>query len=61
MVMEFNILDELLRFMLIDKFFGFDVKYFIQCFNEEVKNNWVFSFKFILDMQGFFIIGKCFI
>lgn len=61
MVMEPNLPDEPLRFMLTDKSPGSDAKYLIQCPNEEVKNNWVSSLKSILDMQGFFTIGKRFI
>ncbi|XP_052674047.1 kalirin-like isoform X2 [Crassostrea angulata] len=57
MVMEPNIPDEPLRFMLTDKSPGSDAKYLIQCPNEEVKNNWVSSLKSILDMQGFFTIA----
>lgn len=58
MVMEPNVPDDALRFMLTDKSPGSDAKYLIQCPSEEVKNNWVSSLKSILDMQGFFTIGK---
>lgn len=58
MVMEPNVPDDALRFMLTDKSPGSDAKYLILCPSEEVKNNWVSSLKSILDMQGFFTIGK---
>lgn len=58
MIMEPNIPDDPLRFMLTDRSPGSDAKYLIQCPNEEVKSNWVSSLKSILDMQGFFTIGN---
>lgn len=47
-----------LKFVLIDKTPGADLKLVIQAPSEEVKATWVSHIRSILDMQGDFLRGK---
>lgn len=46
---------EPLRFVLVDKTPGTDMKFIVQAPSEEVKNEWITQIRSILDMQGDFL------
>ena len=49
---------EPLKFVLIDRTPGSDVKYYVQAPSEEVKATWIREIRSILDMQGDFLRGE---
>lgn len=49
---------EPLKFVLIDRTPGSDMKYIIQAPSEEVKDTWIREIRSILDMQGDFLRGN---
>lgn len=49
---------EPLRFVLVDRTPGTDMRFIVQAPSEEVKNEWITQIRSILDMQGDFLRGK---
>ena len=49
---------EPLKFVLIDRTPGSDIKYVVQATSEEVKETWIKEIRSILDMQGDFLRGQ---
>ena len=58
MAMNNTVDGEPLKFILIDRTPGSDIKYVVQATSEEVKDTWIKEIRSILDMQGDFLRGQ---